>query len=806
MENINFFMYDYTKERKNCTRTPKPNSVQRRDGYNSKLILEGTKIILTLHKTTDTIGKMVYVCSSCKALKFLREEPSLCCANGRCVSLEAIPTPPPYIKDLLDNVENRISTAFVKNARTINNNVSFLSLTCSNTIENKISNSGVLLDGQVYQLFLGISEQVINKFIVDFSTINSFFDQETNMVFPKNTSDLNKEDIKDLTINIINILRSENPYVKDFKIMIERDYSNFTGGTIVLAAKSSSNIGRNNGNIYQDFSNLKEISILVGDEGKESHDDISIRKDGSLQQINNRNEHAMPLRFPLLFPYGNPKGWSIGLSPSGTRGSKKATDITPCEFYKYTIMQFANSENYLLKFGRLFQEYLCWAAVLVDDNNLHFYRFSQNKLRSEKYKTLIQRDEGERVGKRLVLPATFVGSARWYLKQIQNSLCIMRKYGNPTFFITFTTNPAWPEIKKYINPGMSAQDRPDIVSRVFKLKLEQLMRDIRYGEIFGKVCALIHTIEYQKRGLPHAHILVTIQEEDKCRSADELDDVICAEIPPGPSPECEPQENKQRELLRSIILENNIHHCNYQCKRDRVSDGVCTKGYPKDFLENSYLDEEEYYALYRRRKNEGQTFLYKKKVDNRMVVPYNPFLSLRYDCHINCEYSCSVKSAKYIYKYIHKGQPRQNIILNSGDEIQQHIDMRCVGSCDATWRLFKFKIHSQFPTIQNLPLHLENEQMVNFEEDSINPENIINQEDSINQEDRINLLPNVNSTKTELTEFFELNKHIIIQEHEFVTYLQCPEKFKYDAKERSWVKRKRITERFLTLGRLPLRT
>ena len=152
-------------------------------------------------------------------------------------------------------------------------------------------------------------------------------------------------------------------------------------------------------------------------------------------------------------------------------------------------------------------------------------------------------------------------------------------------------------------------------------------------------------------------------------------------------------------MLRNIILENNIHHCNYQCKRDRVSDGVCTKGYPKDFLENSYLDEEEYYVLYRRRKNEGQTFLYKKKVDNRMVVPYNPFLSLRYDCHINCEYSCSVKSAKYIYKYIHKGQPRQNIILNSGDEIQQHIDMRCVGSCDATWRLFKFQIHSQFPAI-----------------------------------------------------------------------------------------------------------
>ena len=119
-------------------------------------------------------------------------------------------------------------------------------------------------------------------------------------------------------------------------------------------------------------------------------------------------------------------------------------------------------------------------------------------------------------------------------------------------------------------------------------------------------------LKYRTWVFKNAHILVTIQEEDKCHSADDLDDVICAEIPPGQSPECEPQENKQRELLRSIILENNIHHCNYQCKCDRVSDWVCTKGYPKDFLENSYLDEEEYYALYRRRKNGGQTFLYKK--------------------------------------------------------------------------------------------------------------------------------------------------------------------------------------------------
>ena len=592
---------------------------------------------------------MIYVCVHCGSLKFLREEPSLCCENGRCMEIEKYRNPPTYIKDLVQKSENRLSKQFLKFARTINSSCAFSSLSCSKT--KTIRGGGVILNGEVHQLFGGINEEVINKYIVDFATLNALFDEPTNTFYPRNISDLDRVYIRELTLRVINILKLVNPYVHDFKMMMERDYSNFTTGTIVLSSKASTNqghVGR-----YTPFTNLKEISILLANEDRESKDDVLIAKDGSKQLIRNRNKHSMPLRFPLLFPYGT-HGWSIGIESAENCISKRKSNITPCEFYKYMIMLNHENDNCLLKFGRLFQEFLCWAAIVVDDNNLHFYRFNQTCFRAEVYKNLMDNDGVERVGKRLILPPTFYGSVRWHLTQVQNALCAMRRYGPPTYFITMTTNPAWPEIKQYLSQGMSAQDRPDIVVRVFHLKLNQLLRDIRYGEIFGKVLAITHTIEYQKRGLPHAHILVTIQEQDRCHSANDLDNVVCAEIPPGPSPECNMQENNQRIMLRNLILDQNTHHCiNNVCVRNNV----CKSGYPKPFLTNSYLDPEESYALYRRRspQNGGETAEYKGKyVDNSMVVPYNPLLSIRYNCHINCEYSCSTKSAKYIYKYIHK--------------------------------------------------------------------------------------------------------------------------------------------------------
>lgn len=42
-------------------------------------------------------------------------------------------------------------------------------------------------------------------------------------------------------------------------------------------------------------------------------------------------------------------------------------------------------------------------------------------------------------------------------------------------------------------------------------------------------------------------------------------------------------------------------------------------------------------------------------VDNSWVVPYSPLLCRMFDSHINVEFCNSVKSIKYVLKYVYKG-------------------------------------------------------------------------------------------------------------------------------------------------------
>ena len=64
------------------------------------------------------------------------------------------------------------------------------------------------------------------------------------------------------------------------------------------------------------------------------------------------------------------------------------------------------------------------------------------------------------------------------------------------------------------------------------------------------------------------------------------------------------------------------------------------------------------------------------------IVPYNPFISLRFKCHINLEKLTSPRNAKYLYKYVTKG-PERSIVSaeldnddHPRDEIAEYKDLR----------------------------------------------------------------------------------------------------------------------------------
>ena len=60
----------------------------------------------------------------------------------------------------------------------------------------------------------------------------------------------------------------------------------------------------------------------------------------------------------------------------------------------------------------------------------------------------------------------------------------------------------------------------------------QLFQDLYYGsKILGKIVALIYVVEWQKRGPPHAHILMIADATHKPRTPEDYDSIVCAEIP-----------------------------------------------------------------------------------------------------------------------------------------------------------------------------------------------------------------------------------------------------------------------------------
>ena len=97
-----------------------------------------------------------------------------------------------------------------------------------------------------------------------------------------------------------------------------------------------------------------------------------------------------------------------------------------------------------------------------------------------------------------------------------DGMAIVRAVGKPDLFITMTCNPQWQDILGGLKPGQTPQDLPDIVARVFKLKLKALLSDIIEKNVFGITAAHIHVIKFQKRGLLHVHILIVLCPEDKC--------------------------------------------------------------------------------------------------------------------------------------------------------------------------------------------------------------------------------------------------------------------------------------------------
>lgn len=83
------------------------------------------------------------------------------------------------------------------------------------------------------------------------------------------------------------------------------------------------------------------------------------------------------------------------------------------------------------------------------------------------------------------------------IQNYQDEMAICRCCGYPNLFITFTRNPKWPEISRFVESrGLKAKDRPDIICQIFKVKLDNLIKDFKQNKLLStmKASRLISTI------------------------------------------------------------------------------------------------------------------------------------------------------------------------------------------------------------------------------------------------------------------------------------------------------------------------
>ena len=416
---------------------------------------------------------------------------------------------------------------------------------------------------------------------------------------------------------------------------------------------------------------------------------------------------------------------SNGLEESGTIRA----------YLAYRLQKRDGDLGVLRRSRSLFLQWLVDSAVRIIDQNLAFARKHQTVLQVCRYDALVNyvheiaERKGKRPGRIYVMPSNEQRSERQLFVDYNDAVRISLEFGPPSLFITFTCNPMWAEVRRELEDmGMSESDyvyQPDIVNRVFLAKKHIFMSDVINKCVLGRTQAYVSVDEFQKTGLSHTHLALILDPVDRPSEPIEVDRILTAEIP-------SPEEDAE---LHNLVMTFMIHRpCDGSCSTRRQtgcrlgSPDVCKHGFPKNFLEHTFMAK--YGPELRRRRGPKYWHRgYRCFVDNRWVIPYNPRLLRRYRCHLNVLVCATGLPFKYIYGYMDKMKTgdtahvtrAQYVERQMGetviwDEISHFEAMRYIGPSEAVYRIYGQPFGKRSHPVECLPVHLENEQSIYYRE------------------------------------------------------------------------------------------
>ena len=486
-----------------------------------------------------------------------------------------------------------------------------------------------------------------------------------------------------------------------------------------------------------------------------------------IQNIDDGHELYHPLAYVLLFPTGS-GGWGSAQQRLNLDGSD-AGKLTLTKWALYLIQRRVEGPSHLQSCGVLTSELWCDVWAQVESMKLGFLRSpqAQSRFRSSRFCAVEDtiRNQGNLAneGTPVVMPASFVGGAKWYRALYHDAMALPAHFGRPDLFLTMTCNPRWSEIVNSIPAGVDPDPvlHADIVARVFMLKWMALMHDIIVGQIFGPVLAFCWRIEWQFRGWPHVHCMIVLAR--KLLSAEQIDGVVSAEIP---DPVAHPE-------LHQLVTDLHIHgpfcdeiepkaRCRQHSKKKDSND--CRFHFPKERQLFTVVCANQF-PLYRRR-GRFSAVVKRRTVSDEWVASYNALLLLRYRCHLNIEVCTHLKVTKYCYKYVFKRPDESCIVI---DEIEHFLSSRVLSVSEAVWRILGLRLHHEWPPVFRLDLHLPRQHRVTFEADA-----------------SADVMHDIHEQTTTLLQWFLLNQHDARARQ--YKYSEIPRHYVW--KENAWQQRK----------------
>nr|XP_009789935.1 PREDICTED: uncharacterized protein LOC104237479 [Nicotiana sylvestris] len=690
--------------------------------------------------------------------------------EGR-VRLPLMSQPPPYLKYLLSTDSGQLGISFRKNIIVYNSMFAFTSM--GGRVDRSINRSKgpyvFRMSGQNYHHIGSLLPKTGKK--PQFAQ-HYIYDTE-NEIHNRMNSLLHEEVDPKIVQGLSEMLDEHNILAKIFRMARDR-YKQHPESVFRLRLLSDRT---RDGRQYNIPTASEVAGLIIGDLTDENfqRDVIVEHRKNRHQRITDLHPSFMSMTYPLIHPYGE-DGYRLGILLTDVINKTFAREqLTMRQFYCFRIQQRLNEAHTLLQAGRLLQQYAVDGYMAIEEERFRYIRNNKKKLRADLFSGLmdaIVRGDSDcsMIGKIIILPSSHTGGPRYRVQNYQDAMAICRWAGYPDLFITFTCNPKWPEINEMLRLiGQESDDnRVDIICRVFHIKLFQLMQDLKKKQPFGKIIACLYTIEFQKRGLPHAHILLFLHPTLKSLSTDHIDRIIAAEIP---DLEVDPDGYN---AVKNFMMHGPCGELNPHCPC--MKQGKCTKHFLKKVNDRTTFDSDRF-PIYRRRNTGTQLKKNGANLDNRYVVPYNRDLLVKYDAHINVELCNYSRSVKYLFKYVHKGSDRATATIEStnttaeNDEINKYLDCRYISAIEACWRIFKFDIHYRKPAVERLPFHLEGQNTIIFEEGK-RAESMISRPDI---------------EKTKFTEWFEANKRY--DDARELTYSDFPTHWVWNAKDKTWNRR-----------------